>query len=71
MIRPEGFEIPPEATRIHGISQAEALQHGEPLDEVLADFCREMLPADAVVGHNVTIDVMGVAAELYRQGRPP
>lgn len=35
LVRPIGFEIPLEATGIHGISTEHAIQHGRSLDEVL------------------------------------
>jgi len=70
-ILPEGFEIPPEATAIHGISTEQARQHGEPIAEVLHDFGNVLLAADVIVGHNLCFDVPVVAAELVRLGRRP
>lgn len=70
-IRPEGFEIPPAAAAIHGISTEHALEHGEPIAEVLADFGNALLSADLIVGHNLSFDVPIVAAEMVRLGRRP
>lgn len=70
IVKPDGYEIPPKATAIHGISQEMAAASGEDLGEVLADFCRQLLAADAIVGHNVDFDVNVVCAELARLVRP-
>ena len=42
IVRPEGFEIPAPAQKVHGISTAAALSEGVPLRDVLAGFrtCR-------------------------------
>jgi DNA polymerase III subunit epsilon len=67
-IQPVGFAISAESTAIHGISDEEALRTGEPLAEVLAEFCRALLAADRIVGHNLNFDVPVVACELFRMG---
>jgi DNA polymerase III subunit epsilon len=69
IIRPEGFSIPPAATELHGISDAVARKTGEPLGEVLADFCRAVLAADRLVCHNVAFDLSVVGCELWRLDR--
>lgn len=70
LIKPDGYEIPPGATEIHGISHEMAEEHGEQVGEVLAEFCRWLLAADAVIGHNVDFDVNVVCSELARLIRP-
>ena len=38
MVRPEGFTIPFEASRVHGITTAIALEKGWPIQEVMEEF---------------------------------
>lgn len=68
LIQPEGFEIPAEATAIHGISTLEAKEEGEPLRDVLEHFLRDSIPAGLVVGHNIAYDVDLIIAECSRVG---
>lgn len=70
IVRPEGFVIPEEATRIHGIGQLEARLNGVDLDVVLKDLAKTMLSATYVVGHNVSFDTNVVGAEFHRHSLP-
>jgi DNA polymerase III epsilon subunit-like protein len=71
VIYPDGFAIPEKASAVHGITDAVARETGEPLGEVLADFCRAVLAADKIVCHNTAFDMAVVAAELWRLNRRP
>src|SRR5690606_11863994 len=53
IIKPEGFDIPYGAEKIHGISTKKALEEGHPLDEVLNQFNEAIKQAAFIVGHNV------------------
>lgn len=53
MIRPEGFTIPFEASRVHGITTAIALEKGCPIQEVMEEFAEQVDMAYALVGHNI------------------
>jgi len=68
LVRPEGYTIPRDATRIHGITQERALQDGIPLKEVLSAFVQALNEANVLVGHNVNFDRHIVGAELIRCG---
>lgn len=70
IVKPEGFTIPYNAEKIHGISTARALKEGVPLNEVLDDFSEALTQAEVMVGHNLAgFDVPVMAAELLRTGR--
>lgn len=69
IIRPEGFDVPAEATAIHGITDSQAREQGQPVAEVLADLCRDLLAVERIVGHNLEFDCRVLAAELIRIGR--
>ena len=71
IIRPEGFRIPAEATRIHGITHARALRVGRDLSEVLDEFREDVKrPGTVLVAHNLDYDWGVLASEFVRTGKP-
>jgi len=71
IVRPEGFRIPPDSTRIHGISHARAVLDGRDLAEVLDEFLEAACaPATTLVAHNFDYDRNVVAGELVRMRKP-
>lgn len=68
VVYPDGFSIPKEASDVHGITTERAREIGQPLLDVLAQYCELLQQADVVVGHNISFDIHIVGAELYRQG---
>ena len=66
IVRPEGFEIPINAKMVHGISTEYALEHGEPLGEVLDMFLEVAKKAKYLVGHNINFDLSIVGCEFLR-----
>ncbi len=69
IIRPEGFDIPFSAEKIHGISTALALQEGTSLSEALDAFESAVGKAHRLVGHNLEFDRLVLQAEYYRLQR--
>lgn len=67
IIKPEGFIIPKEATKIHGITTKQALAEGYDLNNVLTQFARDVNKANLVVAHNIDFDEKIVAAEFLRK----
>ncbi|MEI6681749.1 MAG: 3'-5' exonuclease [Bacteroidota bacterium] len=70
IIRPEGFTIPAEASRIHGISTEKALEDGKPLSAVLTEFQSLVEEADFLVAHNMSFDEKILGAEFLRNHMP-
>ena len=70
IIKPEGFDIPFNASKIHGISTERALQEGMPLLEVLEIFMQDIEKAKFVVGHNISFDNSIVGCEFLRKSIP-
>ncbi|GGG16671.1 DNA-directed DNA polymerase [Dokdonia pacifica] len=70
LIKPDGFDIPYDAERIHGISTELAAQDGIPLQEVLEKFNIALSKTKYVVGQNVGFDVNIMGAEFHRQALP-
>ncbi len=68
LIRPDGFNIPFDAERIHGISTDLAMQKGSGLTEVLALFNEVLKKSKFVVGHNVGFDINVLSCEYFRAG---
>jgi DNA polymerase-3 subunit alpha len=68
LVRPEGFNIPYDAERIHGISTELAQADGVSLAEVLQRFNIALSKAQYIVGQNVGFDVNIMGAEFYRMG---
>jgi len=68
LVRPDGFNIPYDAEKIHGISTELAAQNGVPLAEVLEKFNTAMTKTKFIVGQNVGFDVNIMGAEFYRMG---
>lgn len=66
IIKPEGFTIPYNAEKVHGISTDRALREGDPLAEVLTKFNETLGRAQVVVGHNIEFDINIMAVEYLR-----
>ena len=67
IIKPEGFEIPYDSQKIHGISTKIANENGKDLSEVLKIFKATLLKTNFIVGHNIDFDVNIIGAEFYRK----
>lgn len=70
LIRPDGFDIPYDAERIHGISTELAEKHGESLAAVLAEFNIALGKAKFVVGQNIGFDINVLGCEFVRFNTP-
>lgn len=66
IIRPDGFEIPEESAKIHGITNNIALKNGKPLKVVLKKFSKAMEAADYLIAHNISFDSMVIESEFLR-----
>ncbi|MDD5149502.1 MAG: DNA polymerase III subunit alpha [Flavobacterium sp.] len=68
LVKPEGFNIPYDAERIHGISTELAEAEGIPLAEVLEKFNIALSKTKFIVGQNLGFDVNIMGCEFYRFG---
>lgn len=68
VIHPEDFSIPPEASRIHGITEAYAMDVGVPLPKVIEDLNGSIGESECLVAHNIAFDEKVVGAEFHRRG---
>ena len=67
IIKPEGFNIPYDAEKIHGISTELAQEKGIPLEEVLLKFNEALSKSKFVVGQNVGFDLNIMGCEYFRE----
>ncbi len=70
LIRPAGFVIPEESSRIHGITTERALREGRDLAEVLKEFRALLDRTRFLVAHNISFDEKIIGAEFLRAGMP-
>ncbi|NOU48165.1 MAG: DNA polymerase III subunit alpha [Bacteroidales bacterium] len=68
LVYPDGYTIPYNATKVHGITTEFAQQHGLPIQEVLSKFNETLLKSKYLVGHNLEFDTSAVGCELLRAG---
>jgi DNA polymerase-3 subunit alpha len=67
IVKPEGFTIPYNAEKVHGISTEMAMEKGEDLSEVLKKFNTALEKSEYVIGHNVEFDESIIGAEYIRK----
>jgi DNA polymerase III epsilon subunit-like protein len=68
IIRPQGYTIPQDAAKIHGITTERAENNGVSLKAVLEDFSKVIERASHLVAHNMSFDEKIVGAEFLREG---
>jgi DNA polymerase-3 subunit alpha len=68
LVKPDGFNIPYDAERIHGISTELAQVDGISLGEVLEKFNVALGKAKFIVGQNLGFDLNIMGCEFYRLG---
>ena len=66
LIKPQGFKIPYDSEKIHGISTELADKDGTSLEEVLLKFKSVLKDCKFICGHNVKFDLNILGAEFYR-----
>jgi len=66
IVKPDGFTIPFNAEKIHGISTQRALEAGRDLKGVLDEFTADVKKAQVLVGHNIEFDNKIIGAEYLR-----
>ncbi len=67
LIKPDGFTIPYDAERIHGISTELAEEQGVSLTEVLEKFNIALGKSKFIIGQNVGFDVNIMGCEFHRE----
>jgi DNA polymerase III epsilon subunit-like protein len=70
IVQPDGFLIPEDATKIHGITTEHALAHGLPLAQVLQQIAADVQvqKPSLTVAHNIAFDWPVLLCEMSRVG---
>lgn len=66
IIHPEGFVIPADSSRIHGITTERALAEGIPVRNALEVFRDKIGESSHIVAHNIDFDEKIIGAEFIR-----
>lgn len=66
ILKPDGFEVPNESTKVHGISNEQAIIKGSDRKEVLENFASVIIDADYIVAHNANFDINVLRCEFLR-----
>jgi DNA polymerase-3 subunit alpha len=69
IVQPEGFTIPFNAEKVHGISTDRAMREGLPLTEVIERFLSDVAKCNYIAGHNIEFDLNIMGCELLRKGQ--
>jgi DNA polymerase III epsilon subunit-like protein len=70
IIKPDGFIIPKDVQRVHGISTEFALENGSDIGMVLEVFLTDLTNFNpTLVSHNIDFDKRILGSELYRAGK--
>ena len=67
IIKPEGYTIPTESSRVHGITTERAMSEGESLERVLSMFEELIERSSYIVAHNISFDEKIIGAEFLRK----
>ncbi|MBU1745898.1 MAG: 3'-5' exonuclease [Proteobacteria bacterium] len=68
IVKPDGFTIPQDAAKIHGITTEMAAQNGLDLKVILTAITPNINKASALVAHNIQFDEKILGAEFLRVG---
>ena len=67
IVKPDGFTIPYNAEKVHGISTKRAQEEGSSLSDVLDQFNEDLNRSELIIGHNILdFDIKVVGAEYLR-----
>ncbi len=69
IIKPDGFTIPYNSEKIHGISTERAHKEGVPFSEAMDYFSQNLEKCTFVAGHNLEFDLNIMGSEYLRMGR--
>ena len=66
IVKPEGFTIPYNSEKVHGISTEKALKEGEGLEGIIQKFEKDVKKSKYIIGHNINFDLKIIGAEHFR-----
>lgn len=69
IVKPDGFTIPFNSEKVHGISTERANREGIPLTDVMEIFDKDLEKSAFVIGHNLEFDLSIMGSEYLRMKR--
>ncbi|WP_185868798.1 DNA polymerase III subunit alpha [Blattabacterium cuenoti] len=69
IIKPDHYDIPFNAFKIHGITNDKAEKYGVDLDFVLCEFRNSLEKSQCLIGHNLEFDRKVIECEFFRKKR--
>jgi DNA polymerase-3 subunit epsilon len=66
IIKPNGFEIPLEASNVHGITTQYAIENGVNIEVVLLNFEKHCEKSKYLIAHNINFDSKVIGSEYLR-----
>lgn len=69
-IRPDGWQMRPEAAAINGLTDEYLEEHGVPVADVLAFYAKAIESGGIIVAHNAQYDTKIMRGEMRRAGLP-
>lgn len=66
IIKPEGWTIPEEVSKLHGITTEHALEVGVPIEDALTEFFNMLEQATSCIGYNIAFDKRCIRIEEKR-----
>lgn len=69
IVKPDGYTIPFNSEKIHGISTQMATHYGKDINFVLQEFANAVSKSTHIAGHNVTFDTNITGSEFLRNGK--
>ena len=66
IIKPDGFTIPFNSEKVHGISTEIANKNGIGLKEAVLKFENDLKKSKYIIGHNIKFDINILGAEYFR-----
>ena len=68
-VRPDGWAMSPDASRVNGLTNEFLAQRGVPIAEVLDEYARRIEAGYTMVAFNAQFDLKMMRAEMRRAGR--
>jgi DNA polymerase III epsilon subunit-like protein len=56
IVKPDGWTIPADSTKIHGITTEKALEEGRPLRDVLDELKEDLGKSEVIIAHHLEFD---------------
>ncbi|WP_341664168.1 3'-5' exonuclease [Blattabacterium cuenoti] len=67
IIKPDNYDIPFNAFKIHGITNEKAEKYGFDLNFVLHEFQKSLDQSQCLIGHNLKFDIKVIECEFFRK----